>query len=377
MKRILFLCISTFSLVSYGNVNFYKLAQKKVRKDITSKIRYISSLSPEEEREARLAASKEDQLLKKYIRKLLKRYKTYVTSVAVIDNNTNTVIAHLDYNGKTKKFGQKITRSSTHPAASIFKIITAASLLESDKVDLTDTFSFNGKSTTLYKSQLKNKKNKWSRSQSLLNAFAKSNNVIFGKSALDYLSPNYLFNTAKKFLFNMQLFFESKNSSKTFFPKTSYELAEMASGFNKKTLISPIHGAMIANIISNDGMAKDFALPGIGVTNFGEHRVIKDSTAKSLRKAMAKTVKAGTARSSFRRNRRLMKKIDIGGKTGSITGGLPFGKRDWFVSYASPHNGDDKGISLAVMIINDKKWHVRSTYLAKKIIEYYYSKTKV
>ena len=88
---------------------------------------------------------------------------------------------------------------------------------------------------------------------------------------------------------------------------------------------------------------------------------------------MVDVVKNGTAR---RLSRKLKSKVKgqllLGGKTGSITGGMPYGKRDWFVGFAMPKNGKSKGISFAVMHINQKKWYVRSTYIAKNIIDYYY-----
>jgi hypothetical protein len=88
-------------------------------------------------------------------------------------------------------------------------------------------------------------------------------------------------------------------------------------------------------------------------------------------------VNRGTARGAFRRMRKSLKdNLIIGGKTGSITGGEPFGKRDWFVSYARPKNGKDQGISIAVMIVNIKKWYIKSPYLAKNIIQYYYKSLK-
>ena len=69
-----------------------------------------------------------------------------------------------------------------------------------------------------------------------------------------------------------------------------------------------------------------------------------------------------------------MKTLDIGGKTGTITGGIPYGKRDWFISYAKKSDQEeDRGISVAVMIVNLEKWYVKSTVLAKDIIQHYYS----
>ena len=106
-----------------------------------------------------------------------------------------------------------------------------------------------------------------------------------------------------------------------------------------------------------------------------KRKVIKEDTAKSLKKMMAATIEKGTARRGFRRLKRSLKEIlHLGGKTGSITGGLPYGKRDWFVSFAKPKNNEAApGISLCVMNVNIKKWRVKSTRMAKEIIQYYYT----
>ena len=107
-------------------------------------------------------------------------------------------------------------------------------------------------------------------------------------------------------------------------------------------------------------------------------RVISKEAAVQLSGMMKQTVKSGTARGAFRPwKMKRIKNIEVGGKTGSITGGIPYGKRDWFVSYARPKDlKSDKGISVCVMIVNVKKWYVKSTFLAKKIIQYYYDELK-
>jgi membrane peptidoglycan carboxypeptidase len=104
-----------------------------------------------------------------------------------------------------------------------------------------------------------------------------------------------------------------------------------------------------------------------------DEQVLTPQTAEDMRHLFMSTVTSGTARNSFRRSKLLLSKYEIGGKTGSMTGGEPFGKRDWFVSYAkSIEDRSDKGISISVMLVNQKKWYVKSPLLAKNIIEYYY-----
>jgi membrane peptidoglycan carboxypeptidase len=190
---------------------------------------------------------------------------------------------------------------------------------------------------------------------------------------------------AHKFGFNEELMMEL-SLGQSFFevPKDDYNLAEIASGFNKKTMISPIHAAVLSSVIANDGVIKYPFIVSKLTDNkkrellvkpaLLEKRVIKKSTSKLISKAMESTVKKGTARKSFRRfDRFLREELRIGGKTGSITGGIPFGKRDWFSAFAVPKNKKlGEGISISVMNINVDKWFVRSTYLAKEVIDYYY-----
>lgn len=327
-----------------------------------------------------------DPLLEKEVKRWLRRYRSDYASVVIIDNNTGKVLTAIDYTRKSKKFGTSLSFSSTNPAASVFKVITAADMLENKTISKNSLFSYSGKSSTLYKYQLKNKKNRWSRTIPFKKAFARSNNVIFGKAAQKNTTALSLQKTANKFGFNDDLFqLLDLGESQVFMANTNYALAELASGFNKATMISPTHGAVIASVIANEGILRNPRL----VTNIKdqgnsrniwspietEQRVISKESAAQLDSMMKLTVKSGTARGAFRPwKMKKIKNIQVAGKTGSITGGLPFGKRDWFVSYAKPKdNTSDKGISVCVMIVNVNKWYIKSTYLAKNIIQYYYS----
>ena len=163
-----------------------------------------------------------------------------------------------------------------------------------------------------------------------------------------------------------------------------YNLAEYSSGLNTTTLLSPVHGAVIASIVANGGVLRHpvviKSLEGISDKKVifpplkKDEQVLTTQSADDLRTLFMATISEGTARSSFRRSQYLLNKLEIGGKTGSITGGDPYGKRDWFVSYAkSLEEKNDKGISICVMIVNQKKWYIKSPLLAKNIMEFYYS----
>ena len=330
-----------------------------------------------------------NKVLEKKVKRLLRRHRSDFASVVIIDNNTGKLLTAIDYTKATKKFGTSLSFSSTNPAASIFKVITAADMLENKKISKETEFSYSGKGSTLYKYQLKNKKNKWTRTIQFKKAFARSNNVVFGKAAQKNTTAKSIRKTANKFGFYDDLFqLLDAGESQVFVASTNYALAELASGFNKATMISPTHGAIIASVIANGGVLKTPTL----VTKVTEKnktrvlwqpeeiykKVLSDNSAKELDSMMKLTVKSGTARGAFKPwKMKRIKNIEVAGKTGSITGGVPYGKRDWFVSYAKPNDIEgDAGISVCIMIVNVKKWYIKSTYLAKKIIQYYYDGLK-
>lgn len=325
--------------------------------------------------------------LEEAIMGLWRKYRPEFTSVVVIDNNSGKILAAMDMDRNATSYNRVTTFAPTHPAASVFKIITAADLLENTHVGNDTQFVFAGRSTTLYKSQLKGVANRWSRKTDFEHAFAKSNNVIFGKAALENLSPTGLKRMAEKFGFNKSMVPLLQPPASTFpLAVDQYNLAELASGLNVKTMMSPVHGAMIASVIANEGVLRNPSLVNrvkdeegnvVWESVPGQQLVIAKETAWDLRRMMMATVEEGTAQRPFRRLSKTLEGIEIAGKTGTITGGEPYGKRDWFVAYArDPKHPEDRGVSMCVMIVNRKKWYVKSTQLTREILELIWGASK-
>jgi cell division protein FtsI/penicillin-binding protein 2 len=322
-----------------------------------------------------------------FVKELLKQYRSDYTTITVIDNETGKVLSAVGYDGRGNRFDKNLVLTSTHPSASLIKIVTTAELLSNSSVKKETMFDFRGRSTTLFKYQLnQSRTNRYDKTQNFETAFAKSNNVIFGKAAIKNTTSENLVRMAEGFGFNRPIMKEfSFLKSEIHQAKDDFSLAELASGYNIETMISPIHAAMMASVIANDGMLKTPKMISRVVdTKTGENlwieeapvsnRVITAETSKQMQEMMGMTIDGGTARRSFRKmNNGYKDNLEIGGKTGSITGGTPFGKRDWFAAYALPRDKTKgKGISISVMNVNVKKWHVKSSMLAKNVIEYYY-----
>jgi len=324
-----------------------------------------------------------NEQLESYIKKQMKLYASKAIAVVVLDNDSGKVISLLSYERESKKFGRSMALLASHPSASLSKIVTAADLIENAGYNPWTDIVTRGKGTTLYKYQLK-KEHRWNRKISLEKAFAFSNNAAFGKAAIHNSTAASLYEMALSFGFNKRLSTVLKLPKSIFqMPKDQFNLAELASGFNTETMISPLHAAVFASIVANNGSLKRPKLiRSLHVNDenlldeeisFEDEKVLSSEAADQLARLMTKTVEFGTARKSFRRMRKKLKnRLEIGGKTGSITGGFPEGKRDWFSAYARPKSGTNKGISVSVMSIQGAMWRAKSSYLAKNIIEYYY-----
>jgi cell division protein FtsI/penicillin-binding protein 2 len=322
-----------------------------------------------------------------FVKELLKQYRSDYTTITVIDNETGKLLSAVGYDGRGNRFDKNLVMTSTHPSASLIKIVTTAELLSNSSVKKETMFDFRGRSTTLFRYQLnQSRANRYDKTQNFETAFAKSNNVIFGKAAIKNTTSENLVKMAEGFGFNRPIMKEfSFLKSEIHQAKDDFSLAELASGYNIETMISPIHAAMMASVIANDGVLRmPRMISRIVDTKTGENlwldeapldkRVITAETSKEMQEMMGLTIDGGTARRSFRKmNNGYKDNLEIGGKTGTITGGTPFGKRDWFAAYALPRDKTKgKGISISVMNVNVKKWHVKSSMLAKNVIEYYY-----
>ena len=108
-----------------------------------------------------------DPKMMKYLEKLLKRYRSDYSAIVVLDNNTGDIIAAAGYNKKEEELDTSLPFSTTHPSASLFKIVTSANLLAKDGVSPDTVFSVRGRGTTLYKYQLIDKVDRWTRWMSL------------------------------------------------------------------------------------------------------------------------------------------------------------------------------------------------------------------
>lgn len=322
-----------------------------------------------------------DPELQKASEKLLESYKPDYGAIVIMEADSGKVLALTSFQ-KKQRIDTNLAFRGSFPAASVFKIVTAAAAMDKlEDVTPETQIAFNGGNHTLYKKNVMNGNvNKWTRYISLREAFARSINTVFGRLTLERLKPEDLEEYAVKFGFNKNIKTDLPyDPGKTEIPKEkNFHLTEMASGFNKVTTMSPVQGAMIAASIAADGVMPvpyvvDKVLDPQGETLFKAEPLVAGITmskngAEKIQELMEATITQGTSRKSFRslvRDKKF-KELLIGGKTGSLTGDDPKGKVDWFVGYAM---NEKQKVAIAALTVNVQFWTVKSAYLAQTLFK--------
>ena len=268
-------------------------------------------------------------------------------------------------------------------------MVTAAAAIDRKGTDPEDRIRYNGGNHTLYKRNVMNEQvNKWTRAVTLRDAFARSLNTAFARLAIEKLVPRDLGDYAFRFGFNREIAGDIKfDQGYTEIPEDQgYELAEVASGFNRITRMSPLQGALMAAAIANDGVMPkprliDYATKANGDVIYESKaemdlQVLTPAAADKMKVLMEETIASGTSRKSFRQIRkdRKLQDLEIGGKTGSLQGTNPKGKTDWFVGYAIDENGDK--LAIAAVTVHIDRWRVKSAELAQTLVRSHFKNAK-
>jgi cell division protein FtsI/penicillin-binding protein 2 len=274
--------------------------------------------------------------------------------------------------------------SSKFPAASVFKIVTAAAAVDHSGLTAESKMQFNGYKHTLYKSQLKERTNRYTNTISLKNAFAQSVNPVFGKIGKLRLGGTQLEKFADAFGFNTTINFELPLAPSHFKAEDiPYNWAELASGFNNDTTISPLHGAIMAAAVLNEGRLMEPSIVDRIVDSEGEilyqwspvseKQAMSSEASSILNQLMQATISSGTSRKSFRGYRRdsILSHLQIGGKTGSINNRTHDQRFDWFVGFAGEKNGTEK-IVVSVVVGHGEYIGTRAAEFARYVFKNYF-----
>ncbi|ACL67503.1 penicillin-binding protein transpeptidase [Anaeromyxobacter dehalogenans 2CP-1] len=292
----------------------------------------------------------------------------------LIEPATGRVLAMAEHS-EAEPARKGLARAALAPAASIFKIVTTAALLERG-VRPDDEVCYHGGKRRLQPKLLADDPRRDSRCLSLTSALGHSANVVFAKLAGRDLGAAELRTAAGRFLFGEPIPFALPvEVSPAPIPEDPFELANTAAGFGPVRL-SPLHAALLAATVANGGVfvppslveEADGASPPVPPAPW---RVIDEQVAGALAEAMRSTVTEGTARKVFRRGGPgSLRGVEVAGKTGSLTDPSPYRDYSWFVGYAPL---DRPEVAVATLVVNGQKWRTRATAVARDALEAYFS----
>jgi len=316
---------------------------------------------------------------------LMRQYHPKYGALIALNSKTGRVLASVSYTREGEsQLGDNLFVKSIFPAASVFKTVTAAAAIEKGGLTTESQLQLTGRKYTLYKFQLKQDL-EVSQPVSLEQAYAFSMNPVFARIGLYVVGAAGIKEYMGKFGFNSPIPCEVENDinhADISVSDSQMTIAEIASGFNRKTRMSPLFGAMIAASVCENGKMPlptfvDSITCGDSSTIFKcephtWRTPMKPTTASSLKSMMSRVAHLGTARTAFRyiHHSQFFDEIDYGGKTGTVDEDV-LGKIDWFVGFAENPTDPRQHIAVGVVTVHDQYWTVHSSFVAAEIFRKY------
>ncbi len=322
-----------------------------------------------------------DPSTQEHLETLYDRYKIPYGGVVLIEPKTGRVKAMLSQSHDTPKI-ENAALKPIAPSASVFKIITAAALMESERVSPRKEVCYHGGRSRLTETNIKGHPRLDNRCGDLSDAITWSINSLIAKLAYKHLDASELVSWAERFAYNTDIPFELPvEPSKAQIVEDPIERSRTAAGF-WNTYLSPMHGAMIGAAVLNDGvmmrpsLIESYASPSGKVLHTFSAKpwrtVMRVHTARRLKEMMKRTTEEGTARKYFAHRREFPSDIITGGKTGTLSRKSPsYLGYTWFVGFGEGERREDPEIAVGGLVCNKPLWHIKGPYAASEAIRAY------
>jgi cell division protein FtsI/penicillin-binding protein 2 len=277
------------------------------------------------------------------------------------------------------------------PSASVFKIVTAAALVEDAHLGPETMQCYSGGEQRISPIDLIDdpRRDKWCTT--LAGALGRSINAVFARLAERHLAPEQLDAMARKFGYGQPLPFDVPvQPSAVHVPTESLEFARTAAGFWNTTL-SPLEAAEISAIVARGGERVRPSLVDRVVAASGRvlwsmpdatdsGRAISRDTADKLAAMMERTVTEGTSFRAFHdvRGAAFLPGIAVAGKTGTLTDYAKGRYYTWFTGFAPVKPIEQAPqVAVAVLVVNGPTWEIKANGLARDVLRWYFASRDV
>lgn len=331
--------------------------------------------------EGRYAELTLDPVVQRAATSVMKRYRVPEAGVVVMEVKTGNLLGYASYVNEGKKFDVNVVAEA--PAASTFKVVTSAALVERAGLNSETEQCYRGGRSRITADELREDKARDKWCATLAMALGRSLNVVFARLAQKYLTPEDLTQAAGAFGYGAPIPFVVPNEApKVDIPADPLEFARSAAGF-WHTSLSPLAAAVVAQTVANGGVTlKPRIVRSIrrGKETLWEadskplvlKRAMKPETAREVTKMMEQTVANGSAYKAFhdKRGRAYLPKIRVAAKTGTLTRHKENRHYTWLIGFAP---ADEPEIAVSALVVNTPMWHVKGPDLARDVLRAYFS----
>jgi peptidoglycan glycosyltransferase len=323
-----------------------------------------------------------DPAVQRVARASMQKYRIPEGGVVVMDVKTGKLLAYASYVNDGEAFD--VNARAEAPAASVFKVITGAALVEKGGLSSESEQCYNGGKSRILPDELIDdpRRDKWCATLAI--AMGRSLNVVFGRLAQKHLTPEDVAQMGGAFGFGASVPFVVPNEApKIEIPQEPVEFARASAGFWHTTM-SPLLGVSIAQTVANGGVTLE---PRIvqAVSKGGEElwreereprvlrRAIKAETAAQVTRMMRETVANGSAYKSFHdlKGKPYIPNVAVAGKTGTLTDYKQNRFYTWFVGFAPAEAPE---IAISTLVVNTPSWQIKAPQLAREVLRSYFEK---
>lgn len=312
------------------------------------------------------------------LQRIVERYDEPMEAVVAIEAETGRVLALVE-DGNENRPTEHPALSAIPYAASLFKTVTAAALLSDGGLDPASEECVARGRSSVDEEDLTPDPARDTRCVTLTGAMAGSVNVYFARHSED-VAPHVFQSWINRFGFNAEIPLEIPvEVSLAEVPADRLERGRMAAGFRHSHL-SPLHAALMAAVVANDGVMMVPTLVDEVRSESGEviytHEPIVWATvttpevAQQLRESLSETTTTGTAARYFREREGWPADLHVDGKTGTLSNrsGMPdvpdpdpYLMYSWFNGFAS---FGDSTLAVGALVAQTERWYIKGSYLA-------------
>jgi cell division protein FtsI/penicillin-binding protein 2 len=315
---------------------------------------------------------------------LMRAHHLPEAAVVLMDTATGRVLVYASHVDRGDK--RDLCAEASAPSASVFKVVTAAALVEDAHLTSETKQCYSGGEQRINAVDLVESPQRDRWCTTLAGALGRSINTVFARLANAHLAPAQLETMARRFGYGESVAFDVPvQPSALHVPVEPLAFARTAAGF-WNTSLSPVGAAEMSAVVARRGesvrptivetVSSDAgATIWSGPSSPESRRVIADETASELETMMARTISEGTSYRAFHdgRGRSFLPGIAVAGKTGTLTDGDTQRYYTWFTGFAPAHvEPGAEQVAIAALVINGPTWELKANVLARDVLRAYF-----